>query len=167
MSAALTYARRHALFTRVGIAGEADLDAPDLLSPAAPQTKTDNPIGNKKDRLNGGQRYPRQDKERAWGKELNFLHSRLEPTASAALRDKLIAENRGWQAAVATQRAAFGRRVVLKSRNDLGNLHSNRRQFFANANKFGSIIPKDRAISYLQTALPSRNRQGPFRATVF
>jgi len=33
MGAALTYARRYALFTLVGIAGEDDLDAPDLLTP--------------------------------------------------------------------------------------------------------------------------------------
>jgi len=32
MGAALTYARRYALFTLVGIAGEDDLDAPDLIS---------------------------------------------------------------------------------------------------------------------------------------
>ena len=37
MGAALTYARRYALFTLVGIAGEDDLDAPDLpLSGGAP-----------------------------------------------------------------------------------------------------------------------------------
>jgi hypothetical protein len=30
MGAALTYARRYALFTLLGIAGEDDLDAPDL-----------------------------------------------------------------------------------------------------------------------------------------
>jgi ERF superfamily len=40
MGAALTYARRYALFTLVGIAGEDDLDAPDLCdgppSPSAP-----------------------------------------------------------------------------------------------------------------------------------
>jgi hypothetical protein len=30
MGTALTYARRYALFTLVGIAGEDDLDAPDL-----------------------------------------------------------------------------------------------------------------------------------------
>ncbi len=37
MGAALTYARRYALFTLVGIAGEDDLDAPDLKGgPAAP-----------------------------------------------------------------------------------------------------------------------------------
>src|SRR5499427_6692712 len=34
MSAALTYARRYALFTLVGIAGEDDLDAPDICVPA-------------------------------------------------------------------------------------------------------------------------------------
>src|SRR5689334_13916998 len=37
LGAALTYARRYALFTLVGIAGEDDLDAPDLLPAAAVQ----------------------------------------------------------------------------------------------------------------------------------
>jgi hypothetical protein len=36
MGAALTYARRYALFTLVGIASEDDLDAPDLISPSQP-----------------------------------------------------------------------------------------------------------------------------------
>src|SRR5436190_2924766 len=36
MGAALTYARRYGLFTLVGIAGEDDLDAPDLIAPSAP-----------------------------------------------------------------------------------------------------------------------------------
>src|SRR6266568_1398788 len=40
MGAALTYARRYALFTLVGIAGEDDLDAPDL--DAAPLAKGGN-----------------------------------------------------------------------------------------------------------------------------
>src|SRR5262245_62079608 len=35
MGAALTYARRYALFTLVGIAGEDDLDAPDLCFPGS------------------------------------------------------------------------------------------------------------------------------------
>ena len=39
MGAALTYARRYALFTLVGIAGEDDLDAPDLCDgPLSPST---------------------------------------------------------------------------------------------------------------------------------
>src|SRR5215471_859345 len=58
--AALTYARRYALFTLVGIAGEDDLDAPDLLSPAVPETKTDYPSANQNDRHNGGQRQSDQ-----------------------------------------------------------------------------------------------------------
>jgi hypothetical protein len=44
MGAALTYARRYALFTLVGIAGEDDLDAPDL--EAVPATKADAPNGS-------------------------------------------------------------------------------------------------------------------------
>src|SRR5712664_431968 len=36
MGAALTYARRYALFALVGIAGEDDLDAPDILAEPAP-----------------------------------------------------------------------------------------------------------------------------------
>ena len=36
MGAALTYARRYALFTLVGIAGEDDLDAPALIGPSQP-----------------------------------------------------------------------------------------------------------------------------------
>ena len=40
MGAALTYARRYALFTLVGIAGEDDLDAPDLIGPASPRDRS-------------------------------------------------------------------------------------------------------------------------------
>src|SRR6516164_9185080 len=58
MGAALTYARRYALFSLVGIAGEDDLDTPDLLSPAAPESGPGGPIGNKKNRLNGSPAKP-------------------------------------------------------------------------------------------------------------
>src|SRR3984957_6165193 len=46
MGAALTYARRYALFTLVGIAGEDDLDAPDLdsASKAGAETAADRPF---------------------------------------------------------------------------------------------------------------------------
>src|SRR5205085_726668 len=57
MGAALTYARRYALFTLVGIAGEDDVDAPDLLSPLAPETKSRGRTGHKNECLNGGQGY--------------------------------------------------------------------------------------------------------------
>jgi hypothetical protein len=41
MGAALTYARRYALFTLVGIAGEDDLDAPDLIGPSGRSPERD------------------------------------------------------------------------------------------------------------------------------
>src|SRR6201984_3670095 len=59
MGAALTYARRYALFTLVGIAGEDDVDAPDLN--AAPTTSAlgaDKPAARNNSQLNGG-RGPR------------------------------------------------------------------------------------------------------------
>ena len=93
MGAALTYARRYALFTLVGIAGEDDLDAPDLLSPTAPESKTGGAIGNKKDRLNGGQGDAKVQQASASHRTkagLTSPQSTLEPEASAALREQLI-----------------------------------------------------------------------------
>src|SRR5215469_5987877 len=45
MGAALTYARRYALFTLVGIAGEDDLDAPDLGAAPKPTAELPRPGG--------------------------------------------------------------------------------------------------------------------------
>ena len=56
MGAALTYARRYALFTLVGIAGEDDLDAPDLVTPTAPNAKTERSDEKSRGRHNGGPR---------------------------------------------------------------------------------------------------------------
>ena len=44
MGAALTYARRYALFTLVGIAGEDDIDAPDLMAPASGRSDDVEPV---------------------------------------------------------------------------------------------------------------------------
>jgi ERF superfamily len=93
MGAALTYARRYALFTLVGIAGEDDLDAPDLIvpSPTAPKAET----GKTKDRLNGGPNYGsrgRSPKDQQKGANCGRT---LEPEASATLRDQLITQLKG------------------------------------------------------------------------
>ena len=57
MGAALTYARRYALFTLVGIAGEDDLDAPDLTAPTVPDSGPERPVtSNKIAGMNGGPR---------------------------------------------------------------------------------------------------------------
>ena len=57
MGAALTYARRYALFTLVGIAGEDDLDAPNLNTPTAPAPGVEKPASKNLGRLNGGQEH--------------------------------------------------------------------------------------------------------------
>jgi hypothetical protein len=54
MGAALTYARRYALFTLVGIAGEDDLDAPDLATPTTSATAAEKLAPQKNARPNGG-----------------------------------------------------------------------------------------------------------------
>jgi hypothetical protein len=93
MGAALTYARRYALFTLVGIAGEDDLDAPDLLSPAAPEAKADSPFGNKKDRLGGhGQSVQKGSGGHRAKASSTPLRPKLDADASAALREQLITE---------------------------------------------------------------------------
>ena len=43
-----TYARRYALFTLVGIAGEDDLDAPDLTAPTVPVSGSEKPVTTSK-----------------------------------------------------------------------------------------------------------------------
>ena len=95
MGAALTYARRYALFTLVGIAGEDDLDAPDLavqsVSPSPqngpPATKTGSngqmPPATAKT-LHGPRRGPNGDRAAV-----------LSGEASATLRDQLLAELEG------------------------------------------------------------------------
>ena len=57
MGAALTYARRYALFTLVGIAGEDDIDAPDLKAPVPSASAAAKPAPNRHGRLNGGQSH--------------------------------------------------------------------------------------------------------------
>src|SRR5262244_1909659 len=86
MGAALTYARRYALFTLVGIAGEDDLDAPDLLSPSAPVMKSDGPAGNKKNNINGRQGQSVRQSPGGYRVKASSTPSRpaLEPEASAA-----------------------------------------------------------------------------------
>jgi hypothetical protein len=83
MGAALTYARRYALFTLVGIAGEDDVDAPDLLPPEQQTSKPHDPKGGGNSRLNGGRRD---------GKLRSNPIEPLGPAASAALRDRLLGE---------------------------------------------------------------------------
>jgi len=85
MGAALTYARRYALFTLVGIAGEDDLDAPDLQIEPTPSATLDG-AGGYSPRSAHGSMPPRRPN----GKRPNGPI--LAPDASATLRDQLLAE---------------------------------------------------------------------------
>ena len=60
MGAALTYARRYALFTLVGIAGEDDLDAPDLAFQTVESKPAKRPAGNGETVPNESGRRPRR-----------------------------------------------------------------------------------------------------------
>src|ERR1700689_648377 len=94
MGAALTYARRYALFTLVGIAGEDDLDAPDLAGqPAEGAPKAGN--GFDQGKVNGS---GAAETVGAAGTLGAFARNRkpwtppkgaLAPEASATLRDRL------------------------------------------------------------------------------
>jgi hypothetical protein len=94
MGAALTYARRYALFTLVGIAGEDDLDAPDLISRKPPPSKVERPPGNQNGQLNSGQAHSAQQSLSLQRTKAvsNSLKPTLEPQASGSLRDQLTAE---------------------------------------------------------------------------
>src|SRR5271166_3501888 len=94
MGAALTYARRYALFTLVGIAGEDDLDAPD----AADRARAADNGGADKDRVNARLRPKAAVEEGATsasGRRENVVRPAgtvLEAEPSAALRESLLAD---------------------------------------------------------------------------
>ena len=84
MGAALTYARRYALFALVGIAGEDDLDAPDLLAEPSPAAEVPADLNREVQYIrkptNGSIHKPRQPKPV------------LANEPSATLREQLIGE---------------------------------------------------------------------------
>jgi hypothetical protein len=93
MGAALTYARRYSLFTLVGIAGEDDLDAPDLTDP---NPGIENLRVNSKTASNGGQQTaPDRLPGRGGGAHKSgsaSLRSELSAALSASLRAELFRE---------------------------------------------------------------------------
>ena len=86
MGAALTYARRYALFTLVGIAGEDDLDAPDLAGPSTETPKKFTASGNGSQEIRSARR-PVRERNRS-----GSASPRLELSAalSASLKDELL-----------------------------------------------------------------------------
>jgi hypothetical protein len=105
MGAALTYARRYALFTLVGIAGEDDLDAPDLPVSSSDGGRTPATTAGSPTRMNGhsiGTANPGPFAPGSGSHRKPRVHSSkpiLAPGASAQLRDQLLAELSGLAAA--------------------------------------------------------------------
>jgi len=100
MGAALTYARRYALFTLVGIAGEDDLDAPDLCTPPSSTGATVSVAGGanltgRTDDLRLASRSHGNGRLRRAERTLNA--SVRSSDESAALRDRLLGEIAGLQ----------------------------------------------------------------------
>ena len=94
MGAALTYARRYALFTLVGIAGEDDLDAPDLMAPTNQSGARTRAPANGSGQLNGGQQdqAPGAPSRRSGEVPRQTATAVLGAEASVELRNRLIAE---------------------------------------------------------------------------
>jgi hypothetical protein len=84
MGKALTYARRYALFTLVGIAGEDDLDAPDLAAPVNTRLQPEKPRSGRGNTLNGS-RIPHRSHTKS-------AEPPLDAHSSAELCDRLIGE---------------------------------------------------------------------------
>jgi hypothetical protein len=111
MGAALTYARRYGLFTLVGIAGEDDLDAPDICMPAplpgpAPVSSlAGSPLPSQS---------PGNGKVRAAAR--SPMPAVLPIDESAALRDRLLSEIAGL---ASPESATSWARAALAAKNSL------------------------------------------------
>ena len=99
MGAALTYARRYALFTLVGIAGEDDLDAPDL--DAVPAPEAGEPGGPDGRPTNGHAPVAAipELRRRARSERPTPTKVMLSADRSALERDRLLADLQGVQSA--------------------------------------------------------------------
>jgi hypothetical protein len=106
MGAALTYARRYALFTLVGIAGEDDLDVPDLCDGPLP------PSSSALDRSI----KPRNGQSGVPPRRHGEGSAILDPEQSAAVREKLLIEVRNIPSA---DLAADWAREALATKNSL------------------------------------------------
>jgi hypothetical protein len=112
MGAALTYARRYALFTLVGIAGEDDLEAPDLNSAEPP--KAEKASLNGPTRLSGEQNQLRPNHDQV--AQSHSGNARLKGQLSAVLREQLVGE---LKAIGSVDAAAIWARRVLPVKNSL------------------------------------------------
>jgi ERF superfamily len=165
MGAALTYARRYALFTLVGIAGEDDLDAPDLISQTTPPSKAERPRGSQNGQLSRGQVHsrPQFSTGRRTKAVSNPPKSTLAPEASTALRDQLTAELKDLNSA---EDAANWAQRVLATKNTLTTADAERIEQAFQARLASIVIETSDGRPVAQEARSSVRRKTRQRAAV-
>ena len=94
MGKALTYARRYALFTLVGIAGEDDLDAPELVAPKQQPSASTAAASNISEHNRPNDRPPQREATDRGNRNGQNCSSApmLDATHSVELRDQLLAK---------------------------------------------------------------------------
>jgi hypothetical protein len=174
MGAALTYARRYALFTLVGIAGEDDLDAPDLPD-AGLSPETQNNLQRPRQGADGSNppahtqasSRPLQSSERRSRIE-RVSPSTLPPDASEKLRRQLISELEQLNdpealASWAHRALALKNQLVAKDAQDV------EAAFAARLAKLGDSAPApepEKRKSNGDGRRPRQNEPGPGEVTV-
>jgi ERF superfamily len=148
MGAALTYARRYALFTLVGIAGEDDLDAPDLTAPTVPESGSERPVTSIA-AMNGGREAGAASIRRKGKAHIRTIKSVLDPDKSAALRDQLLTDVDRLSSADAAATWAHG---IMAAKNNLAAADA-RRVEDAFAAKMATLGGDDGAV--IKAPLPS------------
>jgi hypothetical protein len=120
MGTALTYARRYALFTLVGIAGEDDLDAPDLpaLRPQTTETASETRSGDSGKIDGAGAQKSSRRLQPGNPKSGRSPTMELTDTESASLLERLLSDVQGLRspdAALAWACQAIGAKNSLRS----------------------------------------------------
>jgi hypothetical protein len=114
MGAALTYARRYALFALVGIAGEDDLDAPDLNRDEAAEFGARKPASTVRVPSNGGKHSLSRQAARSDTRANDSIS--LKGQLSAVLRDQLLSQLNEVDSA---ESAALWARRIIPAKNTL------------------------------------------------
>src|SRR6476469_2873151 len=119
MGAALTYARRYALFTLVGIAGEDDIDAPDLNAEGAGSATASSPMLAPSDIAAASASYTRNGQGSGGYQRKSYAPVRqpvLSPQESARLREGMLAEI---ECIASPEAATAWARTMLRAKNTL------------------------------------------------
>jgi hypothetical protein len=115
MGAALTYARRYALFSLVGIAGEDDLDAPDLATgPVTPLNR----LSNEASTRFGGHR----SSSRLGNGHAGARPATLDANQSGSLRERMLVDIKDLKTPVGAAEWAQG---ILAAKNGLSAVDAN------------------------------------------